>query len=109
MRRHLHALAGQRLRFVGIFARFGTKNGYRGPAIPSMDQCGLDAPWWQSQPYLDAAVAASEQIESLKTEGQAFAGLVDYARVPCGYLTTDLLGALSPTSLNTRRGRGVHA
>lgn len=46
MRRHLQALAGQRLRFVGIFARFGTKNGYRGPerTLLLRDVCLYRAP-----------------------------------------------------------------
>lgn len=45
--------------------------GYWSPAIPPLDQYDLDAPWWQSQPYLKAAVVASHHIAALKTEEQA--------------------------------------
>lgn len=46
MRRHLQALAGQRLRFVGVFARFGIKHGYRGPerTVLLRDVCLNSAP-----------------------------------------------------------------
>ena len=46
MRRSLQTLAGQRLRFVGVFLRFGTKHGYRGPerTLLLRDVCLESAP-----------------------------------------------------------------